>query len=85
MSTGCSGSRFFLARADKMLIILLKANAVRYGTAKGEWFLNAVSCSFLTLLLSASGVAYICNFNLIFLLRFVIISTDSGPPLWRSH
>jgi D-lactate dehydrogenase (cytochrome) len=30
-----------LVQSNKRLIIFLKANAVRYGTAKGEWFLNA--------------------------------------------
>lgn len=45
MSTGCSG-RTFPLQSDRRSIIFLKANAVRYGTAKGEWFLNAV-CSFI--------------------------------------
>ena len=46
LSTGCSGST--LSFINLRVIDFLKeksdivANAVRYGTAKGEWFLNAV-------------------------------------------
>ena len=45
ISTGCSGSAWallpsFLKGRIKTSVI---ANAVRYGTAKGEWFLNVVS------------------------------------------
>ena len=42
LSTGCSGSMFnssWSAAAHWLLV----ANAVRYGTAKAEWFLNAAS------------------------------------------
>ena len=31
--------------SQRQLSNLLQANAVRYGTAKGEWFLNAVLAS----------------------------------------
>ena len=45
LSTGCSGSKLtFIQRYPKYTnsLIAHAANAVRYGTAKAEWFLNAV-------------------------------------------
>lgn len=44
LSTGCSGSMFSGSIFDQLPHNdhFIPANAVRYGTAKGEWFLNAV-------------------------------------------
>jgi hypothetical protein len=43
MGTGCSGSKFETETASShMWSTFNLANAVRYGTAKAEWFLNAV-------------------------------------------
>jgi len=45
ISTGCSGSELGLrgSQGSLMELIVYLANAVRYGTARGEWILNAVS------------------------------------------
>lgn len=44
LSTGCSGSEFsFRGCIHEPLLRICAANAVRYGTGKAEWFLNAVS------------------------------------------
>lgn len=44
VSTGCSGSKYFYTMLPRSsTFIISKANAVRYGTAKSEWFLNVVS------------------------------------------
>jgi hypothetical protein len=42
LSTGCSGSTYSSHDTIASNSIGFKANAVRYGTAKGEWFINAV-------------------------------------------
>jgi len=43
LSTGCSGSQSDRGNTPNLTDLLPIANAVRYGTAKGEWFLNVVS------------------------------------------
>jgi hypothetical protein len=46
IGTGCSGSKHcFVEVLTCALTYLNLANAVRYGTARAEWFLNVV-CSF---------------------------------------
>ena len=50
MGTGCSGSKFETETASFYMWSMSNlANAVRYGTARAEWFLNAVGfvCSLL--------------------------------------
>ena len=48
IGTGCSGSMFSLSASPKSLLIgSYVANAVRYGTARAEWFLNVVSMAIL--------------------------------------
>jgi hypothetical protein len=41
-ATGCSGSETFSC-STLNVTENIQANAVRYGTARGEWFLNFVS------------------------------------------
>lgn len=42
ISTGCSGSKYTCSIFTTTLTNSNSANAVRYGTAKAEWFLNLV-------------------------------------------
>ena len=54
IGTGCSGSEpIFSLRSCEVLMRLL-ANAVRYGTARAEWFLNVVRVCLSSKYLSAS-------------------------------
>ena len=48
ISTGCSGSAWTLLPSNNCTQANITANAVRYGTAKGEWFLNVVSSKDIT-------------------------------------
>ena len=43
--------RYYFLFSKKLIQVNVTANAVRYGTAKGEWFLNVVSSRDILLLL----------------------------------
>ena len=45
IGTGCSGSKLFVPARSPIIenLLIIIANAVRYGTARAEWFLNLVS------------------------------------------
>lgn len=81
LSTGCSGSTLSCPNLRRTAVDTYLANAVRYGTARGEWFLNAVSTPFLTSrpLLMHDHYTFVMP---IFVTSSSGIALDRSPTIW---